>query len=116
MSILRMVRGDDRTFTITITDSSGDAVDISTSTLKFTARRAYDGVAVIEKETDAGITLGAGTGEATLAIDAADTSGLPAAITELLWDVEVTDAASAVQTTVTGVLRISPDLSYAEGS
>lgn len=116
MSLLRMVRGDGRTFTITITDAAGDAVDISDATLAFTARRSYGGSAVIEKVSGDGIEPGVGTGVASLVLDPADTSGLPAAVTDLLWDVEVTDALGVPQTTTRGVLRIDPDLSYTGGS
>jgi hypothetical protein len=116
MTTLRMTRGDDRTFTVTITDSAGAVVDISEATLVWTARRSFGGAAVIEKATDAGITAGETTGQATLAIDAADTIALPAAVTDLVWDLAVTDTADKVQTPLRGVLRVDPDVSYTEGS
>jgi hypothetical protein len=116
MTTLRMTRGDGREYVVTILDSAGAAVDIATSTLTFTARRSYTGEIVITKTTGDGITATATTGQATLTIDPADTATLPDAMTDLLWDIEVTDSAGNPQTPLDGVLRIRPDFSTAEGS
>jgi hypothetical protein len=117
MTTLRLTRGDDRVFTVTVLDSSGAASDISKATaLSFTARRGLDAEPLISKSLDAGVEIGDGTGEATVTLDSSDTVDLPNRLTDLIWDFEVTDETGSTQTPIGGVLRISPDLSTAGGS
>lgn len=98
-----MYRGDDRTLTITASES------LTGSELRFTARtRRGAEEAVIEKSSGEGIALGDPATTALITIDAADTVDLaPGA---LYWDIEITDATDKVHTVAAGRLAILEDV------
>jgi hypothetical protein len=118
MTRLATFRGDDETFVITVLDEAGDPLALTGATLRFTAkRRATDPDAdlVISKTTGAGIThdadqVGAGKGKATIALVPGDTSALTGP-TVLVWDLQLQDASTLVQTVASGSLRIRADIS-----
>lgn len=103
MSYLQMYRGDDRTLTITASESMEGA------DLRFTARhRRYDDDVVIEKAAVVGDDPFT---SATVEIAASDTEDLePDA---LYWDLELTDGTGKVHTVATGRLAILEDVSRA---
>lgn len=73
LQVLRMYRGDDRTFPLTIT-AAGVARNLAGATFRFTAARTPDGDPVIETTDVAIVSAPAGT--VTLTIDAAETAEL----------------------------------------
>jgi len=112
LEILRMYRGDDRTWAMTLT-ADGAPIDLTTATLAFSAAATPGGEAVIELTSADGeiVVTGALAGEITVTIAAADTSALEipyvwssswywprslprrrANYLRLYWDVQVTDA------------------------
>jgi hypothetical protein len=110
-----MARGDDKTITIAVSDAGG-AVDLTGTTLWFTAKRslAEADPGLFQKRTGSGIThraqVGADLGKADVAIAPADTAGLPAFRTTLLWDVQLVDGATGkVYTVASGTLTVDPD-------
>lgn len=114
---LSMFRGDDRTITVTVVDANG-AVDLTTATLRFTAKRAlgdYDSDAIITKTTGSGISHGANPalGVATVTIGKADTEDedVDDLDRDLWWDIQLTTAAGLVRTIATGRLQIISDVS-----
>jgi hypothetical protein len=120
MSDLSLYRGDDATFTVTANDSSGNAVDLSGTTLIWTAKRSKfdaDADAVLQKKSsDGGVTIltqsGATLGQATITVDAVDTDSLTRQ-TFCFWDLEVVDGSGKVRTLATGTLMIQLDYSRA---
>jgi hypothetical protein len=112
-TVLRMYRGDSQVFDVVVTDLDGVAQDITTSDLRFTAKHRYqddDTDAVIAKTLGDGITLGGGTGEATITLEPEDTD-LLSKNTTLEWDLQVTDSTGSVRTAARGRLIISADIS-----
>lgn len=98
-----MYRGDDRTLTITASET------LTGSEIRFTAKaHKRDTDAVISKSTTDGITIGDPATTADITIDAADTEGLePVA---LFWDIEVTDGTGKVRTVAVGRLAVMADI------
>lgn len=104
MTELSMYRGDDRTLTITASESLAGVEDI-----RFTAKVARaDDEAVIAKSITDGIEIGDPDTTATVTIDAADTEDLGPV--NLRWDIEITDALGKVRTVAVGRLLILPDV------
>lgn len=111
LQILRMYRGDDRTWAMTLT-GDGTPIDLTAATLAFSASRWPGGDAVIELTSAAGdiVVTDAPGGEITVTIAAADTAELEIpvipvpywywpwtfigqrrqAYLKLYWDVQVT--------------------------
>jgi hypothetical protein len=115
---LATYRGDNESFTVTVRDPAGAVVALTGATLRFTAKYRpsdVDADAIITKVTGAGIThdadqVGAGKGKATIAFVPSDTATLAAPIV-LVWDVQLRDAATLVQTVAGGSIRIRADVS-----
>ena len=107
MSYHEIRRGDDRTLTVTASESMENA------DLTFTAKRARrdpDADAVIQKTTGAGITI-AGTPflTAEIVIEAADTDDLDDVPVALHWDLQL-QLASEVHTIAQGRLAVLQDI------
>jgi hypothetical protein len=121
MTLLSMIRGDRREFAITLTDDdTGDALDLTTMTLVFTAKRRptdTDAQAIIAKTEGAGITIDADptTGLATLEIEPEDTEDLDDLRT-LYWDLQVDNGAGDVRTPLSGRLALSADVTRTSGA
>lgn len=122
-TVLRMYRGDDRTWSMTAT-GDGSAIDLTDASLRFTARETIGGDAVIAlSSADGDITVtDEAAGEFDLTIPAADTASLvipttayaayryypwyayfgrtrePNTYLRLLWDIEIVDAATNKRT------------------
>lgn len=78
MSDFSIFAGDTKLLTVTVTDEAGEAVDITTASIKWQAARSVEDEAVIEKTSPSGgieITDGSG-GEFVVTLDAADTGDL----------------------------------------
>lgn len=109
---LEMYRGDDRSFTITVTDSGG-ATDLTAADLWFSVWDADATSRIIDKSTAGGITVEtpATAGIATVAIANADTASLEDADldTPLIWEVQMKKS-SAITTVARGYLTILTDV------
>ena len=103
---LEMKRGDDRTLTVTASESMEGA------DLTFTAKRTpWDGDAVITKTTADGITIGDDPfTEATIEIDPSDTNDLEDTPIALHWDLQLEDAQGNIRTVADGRLAILTDI------
>lgn len=116
MSLLSIVRGDRKVFSIALTDSDGDPIDLDLLTLTFTAKEnVLDLVPLLEKVSGDGIEHAAnqsttGKGLATLTIDPADTADLTALRTDGEWDVQIDDGAGDVRTVLSGRIVITADI------
>lgn len=109
-----MTRGDTKELLLEIDGEDGTPLDLTTWTVAFTARRSpLDATAVITKTTSSGIIRatqsGATLGQATVMLDPADTSSLPAYSTTLVYDVQLSQG-SVRRTTEDGTLTITPDV------
>lgn len=118
---LVMYRGDDRSFTMTVTDNGGP-LDLAGATVRFTAKRK-----LADADDDAVIALDSGTGGVVITdapggvvrvdVGSADTAGLTKD-EKLFWDLQVKDAAGKVRTspdasltaTTLGTLRVRVDV------
>lgn len=111
-TVLRFVRGDTYTFTIVVL-LDGEFYNLTPVALKMTAKWTLDDVdadAVFQKTIGDGITLTDPTvGEAQIIIQPADTTSLPADLSTLVYDIEMTDG-SAVYTVARGELNIVSDV------
>lgn len=110
MNHLAMIRGDAKFLRVAILDTDGYPVELEElDAIAFTARRSYDGEAVIAKDLDDGITLAQDeAGSIDVAIAADDTSGFTAPA-RLLWDVQAT-LGEIVQTVARGYLWVHRDI------
>lgn len=114
MSDLAMTRGDSYAFTVTVLDGAGAALDLTGKTLRMTLVRQPYADATIIKNTGAGIVhqtqSGATLGKATITLDPADTSALPAVPVAFRGDVQLTSG-GLPYTTEPLWLRVDPDYS-----
>ncbi len=96
-----ITRGDTEVIDLTIKNADGTARNITTDTLKFTIKLSpYSGGYVVQKTVGSGIVkTNAATGLAQVTLLPADLTGLTKEQT-LYCDVEVTDAAAKVATTL----------------
>ena len=110
---LEMMRGDTKVFDVTITDEAGAAVNLTGSTVKFTAKNRVgdaQGVAVIALTTGDGVELtDAANGVARVTIAPDDTSGFTSKKT-LEYDVQVAETGGRVSTPVRGTLTVEMDV------
>lgn len=114
MTNLEGVRGDTNNYAGTVIDSTGAVVDLTSATLRFTAKLSYaDGdndATTIRKTTGSGIThTNAAQGAYRITLAPADTSSLAVA-TVYVWDLQLTTVAGYVFTVDSGLLAISPDV------
>jgi hypothetical protein len=110
--ILTMVRGDTRTFTITVKNPDGSAYDLTSCFLWFSVRQ-YVGASgyVFQKTLGNGITVDDPlTGVATVTVDPTDTAGLPSVEQHLRWDVQIKTGALQIFTLNYGELIIAADI------
>jgi hypothetical protein len=111
---LSMFRGDHEAFELAVTVDAAP-YDISTSTIWFTAKRAYndtDSQAYMAKDNAGvgGIAVTDGPGGiCVLTIESADTEDLTAD-TDLYYDVQIELSAGEVHTIVYGLLKIRRDV------
>lgn len=115
MSLLTMTRGDRQAFLVTLTDSSGGAIDLTGLSVTFTAkRRTTDPDAVFQKTELDGIDVDVGSGgTATVTVEPADTASLTSRA--LFWDLQIDDGEGDIRTPLSGRLRITPDITISSG-
>lgn len=113
MTDLRMYRGDDRDFTVTLTED-GSPMDLTGADVRFTAKehlRDDDEDAVVVATVGDGIVVDDPTsGVLVVSVDAEDTDGLGTVTRFLRYDVQVTRGGST-RTVVAGRLYIDADVS-----
>ena len=108
-------RGDDKVWTLTVKDkSTGLVVDISTVIdIVLTVRPSLGGATFILKNLAGGVALTDPTnGVAEITIDAADTSSLSVSSHEYIFDVEVTNNDSTIETIAEGKFLVLPDVTH----
>lgn len=110
-TVLYMFRGETKAWRVPVVDSSGNAVDITSRTLTFTAKEyPSDTTALITKTTGSGIVHTTPvSGIATLTIDNSDTdiAAIPRHQKKLSWWVHMTSSGEP-QVIAYGDLVISP--------
>ena len=100
---LTMMRGDSRTFTVTMTDSAGDPYDLTDAVVQFTVDNLF------EKTVGAGIVVSdPETGVAVVTVDPDDTEG--AGRRAYRYDVQVTLSDGTVRTPLRGLFVVVPDV------
>lgn len=117
MSVLEIVQGNDEVLTILGRDAAGALQDLTGLTLHFMAKRSSldpDSAAVLAKSSPGTITIDpdqtTNTGQATIAIAAADTRELDVWRPSLAWDLTAVDGAGKVTTLASGQLIITPSV------
>lgn len=102
---LTMMRGDSRTFTITLTDSAGDPYDLTGASLWFTVGN------LVEKTVGDGITVETpANGVATIDFVPADTESVSDVRRAYRYDVQVKLSDGTVKTPIRGLFVITPDV------
>lgn len=101
-----MYAGDDKLLTVTVTDEDGDAVDLTSATIKWQAAKSYGKSSAIEKDTTGGISITDASGgvfQVTLSdTDTEDLSG------NYVHEAEVTFADGSIATVLQGTMNIKP--------
>lgn len=98
-----MYAGDTKSIRVTITDSGGDAVNLSGSTLRYVICRTADGTPIIDKSTDDDITVSSNV--ATIPLPAAETEAL---VGGYYHELELTDTLGTVSTLFVGSVYVRP--------
>lgn len=116
MADLTIMRGDDEAFDIVVSLGGApyDLTDITWAA--FTAKRGAtddDADALLRKDLQAGVEVIAGAARVTLA--AVDTIALAAPV-DLVWDLEIRDAAGLAHTVASGRLTILADVTRNPGA
>jgi len=107
-SDFEMYAGDDKTLIVTVKDRNGDAVVITSATIKWQASRSQGKASVISKTTSSGITISDGpNGVFEITIDDTDTEDLKGLY---YHEAEVTFADGSISTVMAGTMRINPVL------
>lgn len=112
MTPLSMYRGDSATFLVEVVDADGDPMDLTSWTLRFTAKANEtdsDAAAFIVRTTGDGIATTGTTGEARISLVPGNTLAFPPQ--RLLWDLQATDGSGTVRTLADGTLFIRHDIS-----
>jgi hypothetical protein len=108
-----MIRGDTPTFHIDIVDFNGDALDISSAYIWFTAKNGYsesDTDAVFQKTIGDGITVtDARLGQLDIVLSTEDTDDIVDR-TNLKYDIQVKDVSGGIYTVSSGLLVVEPDI------
>lgn len=117
MTTFELSRGDDKTYEATLTDGAGVPIDLSAlagTDLTFTVRRRpHTATALVTKTIGAGITVtDAPAGKCTVALAAADTSGLGNWRQTFGWDIQAI-IAGKTSTVAEGKLVVKPDYTHA---
>jgi uncharacterized protein YbjT (DUF2867 family) len=119
MSDLTMIRGDSKTFAVSLRDVAGDAIDLTGASVTMTAKEAYtdlDASATFQKTISDGITvLDEDTGVIQVELEPADTTSLDGKKTRLYYDIQVEGSDGKVTTAVRGKLIVHPDVTIDTG-
>lgn len=98
-----MVSGDDKTLSITVTDSAGDAVDLTGASASWALGKQGQAALVIKT----GTISAPATGVVTIALEPADTAALAG---NYYHEMQVTDASGNVSTVAAGAVYIRADM------
>ena len=105
---LTMMRGDSKTYTVTISDSAGDPYDLTGASVWFTVDDLF------EKTLADGIAVTAPlTGVAVVTIDPEDTEDARDYRSSYRYDVQVKLADGTVKTPIRGLFVLTPDVTTA---
>lgn len=114
MAYLKAQRRDTEVFNITLADSAGDPLDLSTlDEIWFTVRYGYGGALIVQKTmTGGGIAIvDANAGTATITLDPVDTDDLPDYALDCPYDVQIkVTAGGVIATPIRGRIRFAPDV------
>lgn len=101
-----MFAGDDKVLEFTVKDANGDAVAITSATIKFEATRSFGKASDVSKTTTSGISItdaAGGTFQVTLAdTDTEDLSGV------YTYECEVTFSSGLIATVAQGKMTVAP--------
>lgn len=113
---LQMVRASTFSFDIAVTqDSTGEPVNLTNGTLRFTCKWAYtdpDADAIFTLSTPASgiVIISAAGGTANVTIPSTATSALPYDTVYLYYDLKFTDASDFPWITMRGILTVNPNV------
>jgi hypothetical protein len=112
---LTKYRGDTDVWPVACKQGDGSVLNVSSGTLWFTIKsstRLADAQAVAQKTIGDGITVNDGpTGEITVTLSPADTSGVYAP-SVLKWGLQYVTTGDQVFTLATGDLQVDPDVTF----
>jgi len=112
MTDLSVIRGDDETIDLTITDDEGDPVDLTGVSLWMTVKSNpadADALAIFQKTIGDGITVtSTSDGTATINIEDDDTSPLPAPWSGY-YDVQL-GSSGVIKTIASGAFAVTADI------
>jgi len=104
----QIYQGDSKTLSVTVQDSDGDAVVITSATIKWQASKSKGKTADISKTTSAGISITDGpNGVFEITLAGSDTESLTG---EFYHEAEVIFSDSTISTVLVGRMRIIPVL------
>ena len=113
MNVFNMYRGDDKIYELEVTDKqTGNAVDITGTTIKLTLRETPTDSIFLQKSNGPGEHSDPSNGKTEFAIDAADTSSLSNEKHTYVFDVEITKTDTKVETLLIGKFIIIPEVTY----
>jgi hypothetical protein len=111
---IEAIRGDTETYDLTLTDAAGDPVNLTGSTVWFTAKRRTsdpDEDAIITATQGEGLEVtNAAGGALTLTLAPADTEALESRLVRLEYDVQLKDGTGRITTPLRGKLYVHPDI------
>lgn len=113
---LRITRGDEATFRATVYNADGTLLNLTGASAWFTAKEKTadsDATAKFQKTIGSGITV-ISTGILHVILNEADTKSLSNTYpTQLVWDLQVQDAAGTKVTVASGKLWVNPEVTIA---
>lgn len=108
ISNFMMTAGDTKTLVVTTKDASGNAVNITGSSIKWQAARSMGKASVLSKSTSSGIQITDGAnGEFTVTLNPSDTEDL---IGNYYHEAQITAADGTISTVLFGTMKINPAL------
>jgi len=109
---IEMYRGDYLSFTISVVDTNGDALNIANYSILFTVKVNNDDDSnALQKSSSSSTQISKTsptTGEFTVYIDSADTTNLTPG--DLFYDAQITSSDSKSYTVLAGTFRILTDI------
>lgn len=102
-----MWSGDTKVLEVTITDASGNAVNLTGATISYVLQRSVGSTVTISKTTDDGISItDASGGVFQITLDASDTASLSGSY---YHECQITDTSGNVSTVFTGTVTMKDD-------
>ncbi len=99
-------QGDSKTLSITLKNTAGTVVDITSATIKWQSARKRGGTSVISYTTSNNINITSGTGGTfDVTIDASDTEPLDGIY---YHETEITFSDGTISTVMTGTMTVTP--------